>query len=108
MQENLHSCCAVEPQKIIKSPNPDHTSELARLKKIQGQLEGLVKMILEQRYCVDILVQFRAVAAALAVVEKTILNNHMRRCVQKALESKNKKEIDQKVQELMDLLSQRL
>ena len=108
MQENIKNCCQQTPQPILKHSHPDHTSELARLKKIQGQVDGLVKMISEQRYCVDILVQFRAVAAGLAVVEKTILDKHMRSCVQKALESKNKKEIDQKVEELMDLLSKRL
>ncbi|MBI2645906.1 MAG: metal-sensing transcriptional repressor, partial [Deltaproteobacteria bacterium] len=57
MQENLKSCCQKTPQRlslqpILKLSHPDHTSELARLKKIQGQVDGLVKMISEQRYCV--------------------------------------------------------
>ncbi len=108
MQEQLHHCCQTSQPEILKSPHPDHTSELARLKKAQGQIEGLIKMISEQRYCVDILVQFRAVSAALAAAEKTILDKHIRNCVQKAVESKNKKEIDTKISELVDLISKRL
>ncbi len=108
MQENLHHCCKTEQPKLLTSPHPDHTSELARLKKIQGQLEGLAKMITEQRYCVDILVQFRAVTAALAAAEKTILDKHIRKCVQKAVESKDKNKIDTKISELMELISKRL
>ncbi|OGQ13648.1 MAG: hypothetical protein A3B70_07865 [Deltaproteobacteria bacterium RIFCSPHIGHO2_02_FULL_40_11] len=104
MQKNSDLCCSVAPQKIVNIPYPNHTSELVRLKKIKGQIEGILKMIEDGRYCVDILVQFRAVGSALLATEKTILDKHIRGCVQQALTSKNKKEIDQKIEELTALV----
>lgn len=89
---------------LVKSSNPDHTSNLARLKKIQGQLNGIEKMIHSQRYCVDILIQFRAVASGLKVVEASILQKHIRTCLKQALQSKNKADMEVKLDEIMKLI----
>ena len=64
-------------------------------------------MIEEQRYCVDILVQFRAVQAALRAVELSILGRHLRSCVKGALTSKSVSSADTKIDELIGLLSNR-
>lgn len=88
--------------------HPDHTSAIARLKKIKGQIIGIEKMISEQRYCVDILVQFRAVAAALNAVEISVFKKHIEHCVREAFQSEDKTKIDTKIFELTELVSKRL
>lgn len=75
---------------------------LDRLKKIEGQVRGLQRMIEEGRYCVDILTQVAAVKAGLNKVGLALLESHTRGCVASAIK------LDQgepAVQELMDVLS---
>ena len=93
-------CTSCEEKKTL---HPDHSAELSRLHRIQGQVEGIVRMITERRYCPDILTQLKAVQAALKSVEGTILKNHMQDCVKQAMDSKNEIEIKQKVDELVAL-----
>ncbi len=64
-------------------------------------------MIQDSRYCVDILVQFRAVMAALRSIEVSIFEKHIQHCLASALHSKDKKQIDKKMKELTDLLLRR-
>ena len=59
----------------------DHRPQLARLKRIEGQVRGVAGMIEADRYCVDILTQLQAVRAALARVEREILDSHVGHCV---------------------------
>lgn len=56
-----------------------------RLSRIRGQVEGLRRMVDEERYCPDILQQFAAVHAALRSAERTLLENHLERCATRAL-----------------------
>lgn len=56
-----------------------------RLARIRGQVEGLQRMVEEERYCPDILQQFAAVHAALRSAERTLLENHLERCATRAL-----------------------
>jgi DNA-binding FrmR family transcriptional regulator len=110
IEKKSHPCCD-NAQSLAQIPrqkeHPDHTSSLVRLKKIKGQINGLEKMIEEKRYCVDILVQFRAIASALKAIEMSILNGHIQNCVQDAMRSKSKTEIQQKADELIRLMSNR-
>ncbi len=76
-----------------------HGEELARLGRIAGQVAGIRKMIEEERYCMDILVQLKAVRAALKKVEGNILRRHMNHCVVQALGG-GQQEAEQKVAEL--------
>lgn len=59
---------------------------LQRLKRIEGQVRGLQRMVEEDEACVDILTQIAAVRAALAQVGKVVFENHSRICIQQALE----------------------
>jgi len=93
-------CTSCEGKKTL---HPDHSSELTRLSRIQGQVEGIVRMIVERRYCPDILTQLKAVQAALKSVEGSVLRNHMQDCVKQAMDSKDEKEIKQKINELVAL-----
>lgn len=85
------------------SQHPDHGAALGRLRRIQGQLKGIEKMVLDRRYCADILVQCRAAGSALRAFEGVVLEGHLRECVKTALESKDRKESEKKITELMDL-----
>ena len=84
---------------------PSHTSQLQRLKRIEGQLRGVIKMIENKRYCMDILQQTRAISAALKAVENSIMGDHMTSCVATALKSNKKKEQASKIKELIEVMS---
>jgi len=78
-----------------------------RLKRIEGQVRGIARMIEEDRYCIDILTQLRAVRAALRRVEDEVLNDHVAHCVEGAIASGDAGEQRRKVQELMTVLARR-
>jgi len=82
-----------------------HSSQLARLNRIQGQVGGLVRMVEQERYCVDILTQLRAVRAALKKVEDGVLQEHVRHCVAGAVSSDAQGEGQEKIEELFEVLS---
>lgn len=73
-----------------------------RLARIRGQVEGLSRMVEEERYCPDILHQFAAVHSALRSVEKELLANHLERCATHAI-SEGGESADQVRQEIVDL-----
>jgi len=81
------------------------TSALRPLKRIEGQVRGLARMVEMDRYCIDIVTQISAVRAALRAVEEEILSDHVANCVEHAITSGNKFEQRRKVAELMDVLS---
>lgn len=75
----------------------EHTDALVkRLKRIEGQVRGLQKMIEEERYCIDVLTQVSAVTAALDGVGLRVMEDHVRHCVRAGG--------DEKVDELMRAL----
>lgn len=96
-------CCSAEAETV----HPDHSGVLPRLSRVQGQITGIERMIGNGRYCVDILIQFRAAMAALRKVEVEIFERHLNHCVNSALMSKDKGEAQHKVKELAELLSRR-
>ncbi|MCW5738516.1 MAG: metal-sensitive transcriptional regulator, partial [Enhydrobacter sp.] len=56
-------------------------SQLARLSRIEGQVRGIARMIEDERYCIEVLTQVRAVRAALNKVEQETLGDHLQHCV---------------------------
>lgn len=82
---------------------PHHQNCLSRLSRIEGQVRGVARMIEEERYCIDILTQLRAVKAALSKVENEILKDHADHCVADAIKSGDEKEQRRKLDELIDL-----
>jgi CsoR family transcriptional regulator, copper-sensing transcriptional repressor len=74
---------------------------ISRLKRIEGQVGGLIRMVEEDRYCVDVLTQINAVRAALHKVEEQILRDHVSHCVANAFSSGNVVEQTRKVEELV-------
>ncbi len=82
----------------------DRTHVINRLSRIEGQVRGVSKMIEEERYCIDVLTQIRAVRAALARVEATLLKDHLSHCIEGAIVSGNATEQRKKAAELIELL----
>ena len=76
-----------------------------RLRRIEGQVQGLQRMIDGDAYCVDVLLQISAVQGALEQVQKLLLGRHIESCVADALRSGSKSERQQKVEELLDVFS---
>jgi len=74
---------------------------LARLKKVEGQIRGIQKMIEDRRYCIDVVMQLAAAESALHGVSEIILKNHLQTCVLAAFRSDNKADCQEKVDELM-------
>jgi DNA-binding FrmR family transcriptional regulator len=72
-----------------------------RLKRIEGQVRGLLRMIENDRYCVDVLTQINAVRAALHKVEEQILRDHVSHCVADAFASGSPIDQRHKVEELV-------
>ena len=81
----------------------DATKTLNRLKRIEGQVRGIAKMVEDDRYCIDILNQMQAVKAALAKVESGILKDHAACCVDQAIKSGDTEDQRRKFTELVDL-----
>ena len=81
---------------------PNHADNLPRLSRISGQIDGIKKMIEEERYCVDIVNQIKAVRSALKSVEKNILQKHIKHCVAASFKA-SKTEQEQKINELISL-----
>ena len=88
--------------------HPNHRAELSRLRRISGQISGIERMINEGRYCPDILVQTRAVSAAIRALETSLLERHINHCVQDAFMSDDETERESKVQELIEIFAKRL
>ena len=83
--------------------NQDHIKNIHRINRIMGQLKGVEKMIVEKKYCMDILQQTRAVSSAIKSLENNILNKHIDQCVTDSIK-KNNKDKNEKISEIQDLL----
>lgn len=81
-----------------------HRDEVVRLKRIEGQVRGVQKMIQDGRYCVEILTVLASVSAALDRVEESILNRHLRTCVQESFRHGSQADKGKKIGEIIELL----
>ena len=88
---------------VIEQNTKEET--LSRLKKVEGQIRGIQKMIEERRYCIDIVMQLTAAEAALHSVAQIILKNHLKTCVLSAFRSDDEKDRQAKIDELMRVYS---
>ena len=84
--------------------NPSHKKTLDALKRIEGQVRGVQRMVDEKRYCVDILTQLSAIIHAAGSVQDQILNKHLDCCVTQAFMGESKKEKKEKIDEIVKLL----
>lgn len=81
------------------------TEAVNRLNKIEGQIRGILKMVNDKRYCIDILIQTRAVISAIMKVEDLILYQHLNTCVADSMKSDNEEDKKQKIDEISKIFS---
>ena len=79
-----------------------------RLRRIEGQIRGLQKMVEEDRYCADVIMQIAAVQEALRGVARNLMKNHLHHCAAKALKSGKKQETEAMYDELLELVYKHL
>jgi len=95
----------MDPQKKPHQVDPaTRKAALNRLKRIEGQIRGLQKMVENERWCGDILTQIASVEEALGGVSKLLLENHLRHCVTRAIDNGHSEETETVYAELVDLL----
>jgi DNA-binding FrmR family transcriptional regulator len=82
----------------------NHEGELIRLKRIEGQIRGIQKMIEDKRYCIDILVQLSSIQGAIKRVEENILEGHLKGCVLTSFSKGTKADKSKKISEVIDVL----
>ncbi len=82
----------------------DHKKQLGRINRIEGQVRGIKNMIEEEKYCVDILTQIKAIRSALKSLELEILENHAHHCLMGAMSSGSEKQAKIKVDEILELI----
>lgn len=73
--------------------NVDKGDIVKRLKRIEGQVKGVQRMIEEEKYCVDILTQIAAIRAAINKVGSLVLEKHTKTCMQNAFYTENKEKV---------------
>ena len=78
---------------------------LGRLRRIEGQVQGIQRMLEQDKYCVDVLLQLTAVQGAVEQVQKLVLGQHIATCVSDAMRSGNARERQRKVDELLDVFA---
>lgn len=79
-------------------------ANLHRLRRIEGQVRGLQKMVAEDRYCPDILVQISAAQEALRTVGRALMKNHLHHCVTRAVTSGRARRANAVYDELLELI----
>ena len=83
---------------------PSHKKHIDALRRIEGQIRGIQKMVEEKRYCVDILTQLSAASSAISSVQNGILERHLDTCFTSALVGKSEVDKKKKVDEVIKLL----
>jgi CsoR family transcriptional regulator, copper-sensing transcriptional repressor len=104
---SLANCACESPRNGRKAVGVDPGLKAAnqnRLRRIEGQIRGLQKMVGEDRYCADIITQVASVQEALRGVARNLMKNHLHHCAAKALQSGKKHETEAMYDELLELI----
>jgi DNA-binding FrmR family transcriptional regulator len=98
--------CAIpgEPRKAIGVDPELKEANRNRLRRIEGQIRGLQKMVEDDRYCADIITQVASVQEALRGVARNLMRNHLHHCAAKALRSNKKEEAEAMYDELLEMI----
>lgn len=96
-------CCCCSGRKKERSPE-EYKCLMNRLCRIEGQIKGIKKMLENDAYCPDILIQVSAVNAALNSFNKVLLANHLKSCVIEDIRKGNDQVIDELVETLQKLM----
>ena len=94
-----------EERKALEVDPDVRASNLRRLRRIEGQVRGLQKMVEEDRYCADILVQVSSVQEALRGVGQELLRHHLRHCVTSVIQHGDSRQNEAMYEELLGLFA---
>ena len=104
-QHSAQCACRVGPgHKALAVDSQLKHSNQRRLRRIEGQIRGLQKMVADDRYCADIIMQIASAQEALRGVARNLMKNHLHHCAAKALRSAKKEEADAMYDELLGLI----
>lgn len=105
-----HCGCAPSPEerKAIAVDPEIKASNIKRLRRIEGQIRGLQRMVEEDRYCADIITQVASAQEALRGVARALMRNHLHHCATHALASGSPAEQSEMYDELLDLIYKHL
>ena len=110
MSEAACGCATqlVKGRKAVAVDPETKISNLKRLRRIEGQIRGLQKMVEEDRYCADIIVQVSSAQEALRGVARSLMRNHLRHCASQAIGRGTEGEAHAMYDELLDLIYRHL
>jgi DNA-binding FrmR family transcriptional regulator len=103
----VESCgCEIgEPDRKAVGVDPEiKASNLRRLRRLEGQIRGLQRMVEEDRYCTDILTQVSSVQEALRSVARALMRNHLSHCATQAIRTGSTEERQAMYDELLELI----
>jgi DNA-binding FrmR family transcriptional regulator len=98
------ACDAHTGRKAVAVDPEIKTANRHRLRRIEGQIRGLQKMVEGDRYCADVITQIASVQEALRGVARNLMRNHLRHCAAKALRSGKQEETQAMYDELLELI----
>jgi DNA-binding FrmR family transcriptional regulator len=102
------SCCCPEPDAPVRlavEVEPElKQSNLTRLRRIEGQVRGLQKMIEQDRYCADIMIQVSSVQEGLRAVSRRLMQNHLQHCATEAIRKGTPEQAEAMCVELLELV----
>lgn len=75
-----------------------------RLKRIRGQIDGIIKMVEEDKYCLDVSTQLMAVSAAVNSCNREVLSSHLQSCVKDSLVNGKEIDVEQKIEEIEKII----
>lgn len=100
MEEHTKECCHRTKERSEK----EYKDLINRLNRVEGQIRGIKRMVEEDAYCTDILIQVSAVNSALNSFNKVLLANHIRTCVADDIRAGHEETIDELVATLQKLM----
>jgi DNA-binding FrmR family transcriptional regulator len=93
-----------EGKKAVAVDPETKAANLRRLRRLEGQIRGLQKMVEEDRYCPEIMIQISAAQEALRTVGRELMRNHLRHCVTRAVTEGTADEANAMYDELVELI----
>ena len=97
-------CCDTNGRKAVTVDPEIKDSNVKRLRRIEGQVRGLQKMVEEDRYCADIMIQISAVQEALRTVGRALMRNHLKHCAAQAISQGTPAQSEAMYDELLNLI----
>ena len=98
------SCCGCVKHKYRDKDSKEYKCIVSRLRRIEGQVRGVCKMVEEDRYCVDILTQVSAIQSALNAFNKELLAQHIKSCVVDDIRAGHDEVVDELVATLQKVM----